>query len=83
MLVHQIESDLYRRKGRALTNFDRALPPAQSDLARETLKDPYIFDFLSLGPDAQERDLERALLVKLRDFLLELGSLETVVLELA
>ena len=74
MLVHQIESDLYRRQGRALTNFDRALPPVQSDLARETLKDPYIFDFLSLGPEAQERDLERALLVKLRDFLLELGS---------
>jgi len=74
MLVHQIESDLYRRQGRALTNFDRVLPPAQSDLARETLKDPYIFDFLSLGEEAQERDLERALLLKLRDFLLELGS---------
>jgi len=73
ILVHQIESDLYRRQGAALTNFARTLPPPQSDLASQTLKDPYIFDFLSLGPQAQERDLERGLLVHLRDFLLELG----------
>jgi predicted nuclease of restriction endonuclease-like (RecB) superfamily len=59
VLVHQIESGLFSRQGKALNNFDLVLPPVQSDLARETLKDPYIFDFLVLGPEAQERDLER------------------------
>src|SRR6266540_4748427 len=49
VLVHQIESGLYERQGRALTNFDRTLPPARSDLARQLLKDPYNFDFLGLG----------------------------------
>ena len=73
VLVHQIESGLYRRQGKALTNFDRTLPAPQSDLAREELKDPYIFDFLTLGTDVQERELERSLLLHLRNFLLELG----------
>ncbi len=73
VLVHQIESGLYHRQGKALTNFDRTLPPPQSDLAQQTLKDPYVFDFLSLGPKAHERGLERALLHHIRDFLLELG----------
>ena len=62
VLVHQIESGLHRRQGQALNNFDRVLPAPQSDLARETLKDPYIFDFLSLGDDVQERELERGLI---------------------
>jgi predicted nuclease of restriction endonuclease-like (RecB) superfamily len=52
VLVHQIESDLYRRQGQAVTNFDRTLPAPQSDLARQILKDPYNFDFLSLGEEA-------------------------------
>lgn len=73
VLVHQIESGLYHRQGHAVTNFDRTLPPPQSDLARQMLKDPYVFDFLSLEAEAQERDLERGLLAHLRDFLLELG----------
>lgn len=73
VLVHQIESGLYRRQGRAITNFERTLPAPQSDLARELIKDPYHFDFFELGEEAQERDLERALLAHLRDFLLELG----------
>jgi predicted nuclease of restriction endonuclease-like (RecB) superfamily len=73
VLVHQIEQDLYGRQGKALTNFERTLPDPASDLARETLKDPYLFDFLSLGAQSQERDLERALLDHIRDFLLELG----------
>ena len=73
VLVHQIESGLYRRQGKALTNFDRTLPAPQSELAQQILKDPYSFDFLTLGPDAQERDLERGLLSHIRDFLLELG----------
>jgi predicted nuclease of restriction endonuclease-like (RecB) superfamily len=55
----QIDSDLHRRQGGAVTNFDRTLPSSQSDLAQQLLKDPYNFDFLSLGKDAQERDLER------------------------
>jgi predicted nuclease of restriction endonuclease-like (RecB) superfamily len=74
VLVHQIESKLYQRQGKAITNFERTLPTPQSDLARSLIKDPYVFDFLSLGPGAQERDLERALLNHVRDFLLELGK---------
>jgi len=73
ILAHQVESDLYGRQGRAPTNFAWTLPPAQSDLAREVLKDPYNFDFLTLGDDAQERDLERGLLGHIQAFLLELG----------
>jgi predicted nuclease of restriction endonuclease-like (RecB) superfamily len=69
----QIEGDLYRRKGRAVTNFQATLPSPQSDLARELLKDPYNFDFLTLGDDARERELERGLLDHVRLFLLELG----------
>jgi predicted nuclease of restriction endonuclease-like (RecB) superfamily len=73
VLVHQIESGLHRRQGKAITNFDRALPPPQSDLAQEVTKDPCNFDFLMLGEEAHERDLERGLLEHLRKFLLELG----------
>ena len=73
-LVHQIESDLYQRQGKAQNNFSAALPAAQSDLARQVLKDPYIFDFLNMGEEAVERDLEKHLLEHLRAFLLELGS---------
>ena len=73
ILVHQIESRLHLRIGEAHTNFARNLPPPQSELAQHVLKDPYIFDFLGLGEEAQERDLERALIEHLRAFLLELG----------
>jgi len=73
VLVHQIESDLYHRQGQAVTNFDRTLPPPQSDLAQEALKDPYVLDFLSLTDEARERELHRALVQQIRDFLLELG----------
>lgn len=73
ILVHQIESGLYHRQGKAITNFERTLPKPQSELAIELLKDPYNFDFLSLGEDAKERDLERALIDQIRNFLLELG----------
>lgn len=73
ILVHQIESGLYRRQGRAVTNFASTLPSPQSDLARQLLKDPYNFDFLSLGAEAHERDLERGLVDHIRAFLLELG----------
>jgi predicted nuclease of restriction endonuclease-like (RecB) superfamily len=73
ILVHQIESGLYQRQGRAVTNFERALPPPQSDLAQQSLKDPYIFDFPTLSEDAAEKHLERGLIDQIRKFLLELG----------
>lgn len=74
VLVHQIESRLYQRQGQALTNFAQTLPAPQSDLAQQLLKDPYNFDFLTLGKDAHERDLEGGLLSHIRQFLLELGA---------
>ena len=73
VLEYQIGSKLYERQGQAITNFDQALPQPQSDLAQQILKSPYNFDFLSLGKEAVERDLERALITHMRDFLLELG----------
>jgi predicted nuclease of restriction endonuclease-like (RecB) superfamily len=73
VLVHQIKSRLYERQGAAVTNFDTVLPPAQSDLAKSTIKDPYVFDFLTMSADAAERDLERGLVEHIRKFLLELG----------
>lgn len=60
VLVHQIESGLFDRQGKAFTNFSRNLPATQSELAQELIKDPYCFDFLAIGPDMLERDLERA-----------------------
>jgi predicted nuclease of restriction endonuclease-like (RecB) superfamily len=74
ILEHQIETDLFGRQGKALSNFERTLPPPQSDLAQQILKDPYNFDFLTLGPDAQERQLERGLLDHVRAFLMEMGA---------
>ena len=73
VLVMQIESGLFRRQGKAITNFQTTLPAPQSDLARQILKDPYNFDFLTLTEEAHERDLEQALLAHLRQFLVELG----------
>lgn len=73
VLVLQIESGLYRRQGKAQTNFTATLPAPQSDLAQQVLKDPYNFDFLTLAEDARERELESGLLEHLRKFLLELG----------
>jgi predicted nuclease of restriction endonuclease-like (RecB) superfamily len=74
VLVHQIDSGLHRRQGKALTNFHRVLASPQSDLAQGSLKDPYVFDFFTLGSEVRERDLERALLAHVRKFLLELGA---------
>ena len=73
ILVHQIETDLYKRQGNAITNFEHTLPKLQSDLARETLKNPYVFDFLNMTEEVQERDLEKALIQHLKKFMLELG----------
>lgn len=74
VLVHQIETRLHARQGNAVNNFARTLPAPQSDLAQQILKDPYNFDFLTLGKDAQERHLERGLVTHIREFLLELGQ---------
>ncbi|MEW6157607.1 MAG: PDDEXK nuclease domain-containing protein [Verrucomicrobiota bacterium] len=73
VLTHQIDTQLHRREGRAITNFAATLPPAQSDLAQQTLKDPYLFDFLTLAADARERDFELGLLDHVQKFLVELG----------
>lgn len=74
ILSFQIEGKLYERHGQAITNFDSTLPLSQSNLARETLKNPYLFDFLSLGEHVQERELEKALVQHMKKFLLELGK---------
>ncbi|HBB32664.1 MAG TPA: DUF1016 domain-containing protein [Cyanobacteria bacterium UBA8803] len=73
VLVLQMETDLYQRLGGAITNFQQVLPSPQSDLAQSLLKDPYHLDFLTLSKDAQERELEKALVQHIRNFLLELG----------
>jgi predicted nuclease of restriction endonuclease-like (RecB) superfamily len=74
ILVMQIESRLMDRSGTAVTNFALTLPKPESDLARESLKDPYRFDFLGLTEEAQEKDIENALVKHVTDFLLELGA---------
>ena len=73
VLDMQIKSNLYNRKGNAITNFGKTLPQPLSDMARQTLKDPYIFDFLSLDTDYKERDIENQLIQHISKFLLELG----------
>lgn len=74
VLVHQIESGLWQREGRAVTNFAQTLPATQSDLAEQVLKDPYVFDFLSLTKEHNERELESGLIAHITQFLLELGA---------
>lgn len=74
MLALHVDAGDFERKGKAVTNFKRTLPAPQSDLAREVLKNPYVFDFFGIADEAREREVENALLRHLRDFLLELGS---------
>lgn len=74
VLIHQIEFGLYKRQGGAITNFKEKLPDYHSDLAIETLKDPYCFDFLSLTENYNEKELENKLIENITDFLLELGQ---------
>lgn len=74
VLEHQIDSDLYERQGKAITNFQVKLPIPQSDLAEQTLKDPYNFDFLTLREEYDEKELEDALVNQITQFLLELGT---------
>ncbi|MDQ1354368.1 MAG: hypothetical protein QG657_4677 [Acidobacteriota bacterium] len=68
-----IQNQSYEREGKATTNFDRTLPPIHSDMAQQTLKDPYIFDFLTIATEFQERELECELIKHLQEFLIELG----------
>jgi len=74
VLALQIDSGLHARQGKAVTNFQATLPPPQSDLAQQVTKDPYVFDFLNLRDDANERAVEDALLAHVEKFLLELGA---------
>ena len=74
ILVLHIEARLHERQGNAVTNFEATLPKPDSDLARESIKDPYRFDFLGLTEEAQEREVEHALVQHVTEFLLELGA---------
>jgi predicted nuclease of restriction endonuclease-like (RecB) superfamily len=74
ILEDYIRSDLHKRLGKAITNFQNKLPAPQSQLAQETLKDPYNFDFLAMAEKYHERELETGLLRHIEKFLLELGA---------
>ena len=74
VLAIQIESGLASRQGKAITNFKNVLPPPHSDMAQQALKDPYIFDFLTLAPEVREQELEQGLVDNVQKFLLELGK---------
>ena len=73
VLTMQIESGAHHRQGKAVSNFSLRLPSPHSDLVQQTLKDPYLFDFLTLEADFHERELETGLIAQLEQFLLELG----------
>jgi len=74
VLTMWIESGLYKRQGKAITNFKATLPKPHSDLAEQTLKDPYNFDFLTMSKEAMELEIERGLMTHIQKFLLELGQ---------
>ena len=74
VLAMQLNSNLYARAGKAVTNFSRTLPLPQSDLAQQTLKDPYTFDFMAITAPYNEMDVERQLTQHITQFLLELGK---------
>lgn len=74
VLLNFLSTDLYERQGKALTNFSKTLPAPQSDLAQQTTKDPYVFNFLTMTEDYNERELEDALVANVTKFLVELGS---------
>lgn len=74
VLALQIKSQLYERQGKAITNFKMTLPAPMSDLAQQTLKDPYNFDFVAMTSTMKERDLQKQLVTQISNFLLELGK---------
>ncbi|GGH18070.1 DUF1016 domain-containing protein [Sphingobacterium alkalisoli] len=74
VLTFQIESRLHERQGKAITNFDSTLPKLQSDIAKQMLKNPYVFDIMGMGEDIKELELEKALIKEIRKLMLELGK---------
>ena len=74
VLLNMISGNLYQSQGKAITNFSKTLPDYQSDLIKETLKDPYNFDFLQITANFKEKELENALIDNIQNFLIELGS---------
>ncbi|WP_338635479.1 PDDEXK nuclease domain-containing protein [Spirobacillus cienkowskii] len=74
VLTNQIDTNLFSRQGKAISNFKDKLPSHQYELTQQTLKDPYVFDFLSIGNEAYERELETSLIRHMEKFLIELGS---------
>ncbi len=74
VLLNFLGTDLYERQAKALTNFSKTLPVPQSDLAQQTTKDPYVFNFLAMTEDYNERELEDALVANVTKFLVELGT---------
>jgi predicted nuclease of restriction endonuclease-like (RecB) superfamily len=74
VLDAQVATHAHRRQGKAVTNFKRTLPAERSDLAQQTLKDPYTFEFLNIAADVRERDLEQALVDQIQKVLLGLGA---------
>ena len=70
----QIAARLHERQGKAVTNFGTTLPPAESDMAAQIFKDPYLFDFLGTADPRREREVEQALIDEIQRFLLELGA---------
>jgi len=74
MLVFQIDTELHKREGNAITNFKQAMPPVSSDMAQQVMKDPYIFDFVGNDKHLRERELENQLVNHIQKFLLELGQ---------
>ena len=74
MLALQLKTDLYKRAGKGISNFQKTLPTALSELAKQTLKDPYVFDFIALTQPYVEKDIENQLVKHITKFLLELGK---------
>ena len=74
ILTLQIEAHLHERQEKAVTNFGATLPPAESDMAAQIFKDPYLFDFLGTADPRREREVEQALIDQIQRFLLELGA---------
>ena len=74
VLLNMISGNLYQSQGKAITNFSKTLRDYQSDLIKETLKDPYNFDFLQITANFKEKELENALIDNIQNFLIELGS---------
>ena len=74
VLLNMISGNLFQSQGKAITNFSKTLPDYQSDLVKETLKDPYNFDFITISENYKEKELEKALIDNIQQFLIELGS---------